>query len=264
MQRLMAISGFLLVAVGVGSAPASMTPIYPPTAAGELGHEAILEHLYGQDFTDSGPDYLPTTTGGAISALRVEDALPGFNLLDVVTGDPDTAEDKVWGYGEITATARARFAGYSQQLGINRGSGYENLFNVSGWGFDVTGSGSLDLSENLWTWVRRNTSGSNAWYSEPSYNSDDLDHMVTYRIEGLDTNETVWLLFWEDLPGDYDGGRHHDDDDCDGRWGDNDCSDRDFNDLVVEVRATPEPATLVMLLAGVPMLSSRRNRNRWS
>jgi hypothetical protein len=71
--------------------------------------------------------------------------------------------------------------------------------------------------------------------------------MVTYRIEGLPDRAThaTWLLMFEDLAG---GG------------------DRDYNDLVVEVKAIPLPpalwpaAALLAGLAGVCALRSVRRR----
>ena len=118
-------------------------------------------------------------------------------------------------------------------------------FDASGTGTDVTGSASIDLTDQTWVWGRRNADGSNQYYSEVERNADGLDHMVTYRIDGLDTAETVWLLFWEDLPGQY---------------GPPGSSDRDFNDLVVEIRATPEPAPLALLAFGTLAFIRRRGR----
>lgn len=66
-------------------------------------------------------------------------------------------------------------------------------------------------------------------------NPSDEDHMVTYRIIGNgfghDNNMIGNLvLAWEDKP--YDIG------------------DTDFNDLVVEISPTPEPATMALLGIG--------------
>ena len=64
--------------------------------------------------------------------------------------------------------------------------------------------------------------------------------MVTYFVEGLTgVDETVWLLFWEDQP-------------CGG--------DEDFNDFVVEVRAIPEPGTMLLVGAGLTALAAFRSR----
>ena len=111
-----------------------------------------------------------------------------------------SAADAIWAGGVISATAQARYAAHSQRFGFDRGNGFNLLFDVQGYGMEVTGSASVDLSNDTWRWVRRKQDNTNTWYSDPLWNHDGLDHMVTCRVTGLDTNETVWLLFWEDLP----------------------------------------------------------------
>ena len=222
-----------LLTVVTTPAFAEMITVYPPSVAGELSHEEILEALYPGNFTLGGLDYTGGGPTGSISAVRYDDFLAGNGILDAVTGELGSAADQVWTNGALTLTAEARYAAYSQQLGIDRGAGFEYLFDVSGYGTNVTGGATIDLLGETWRWVRRDSDGSNAFYSEMELNRDELDHMATYRIHGLDTEGAIWLLFWEDLCGCYGMG-----------------SDRDFNDLVVEVRAVPGPATLVMFVAG--------------
>ena len=246
MKNLFLACALTIVGLSAGSAQAWMTTVYPPSQSGELGHEAILEAIYGGDFLASGDDFLGVGALAGINAIRVDDGLDPRGILDVVLGFPGSAADQIWGYGDVTATAEARYAGFTQQFGVDRGNGVEVLFDVSGSGLAATGSATIDLSTDTWVWVRRDTDGTNPYFSEDARNDDDLDHMVTYQMEGLQTEETVWQVFWEDLPGEY-GGR------CD--------SDRDFNDLVVEIRAVPEPATIALMLAALPALI-RRKRNR--
>jgi hypothetical protein len=239
-----AIVMFALVGV---PAFAGMTTIYPPTNAGELGHEEILEAVYAGDFTASGLDYVGGGARGTINAIRYDDFLtPENGILDVVNGLLGSAADEVWTDGEIEVAAAARYAQFTQRFGLDRGAGYEHLFDVSGSGTAVTGSATIDLTGETWHWVRSNLGDTNVWYSVSSLNRDELDHMVTYRIEGLETDGATWLLFWEELAGDH---RY-----CD--------SDRDFNDLVVEVHAVPEPVTLMMLVAGGLVLA-RRTKKPW-
>ena len=235
----------VLVVIGLlpGSARAWMTTVYPTPHAGELGHEAILEGIYLGDFMASGNDFIGVGALAGINAIRVDDGLDPRGILDVVMGGPGSAPDQVWGYGNVTATAEARYAGFTQQFGIDRGQGVEVLFDVAGSGLNATGTATIDLSSDTWVWVRRDTDGTNPYYSEDAWNHDQLDHMVTYNMQGLDTDETVWQVFWEDLPG-PGGGCHQ--------------SDRDFNDLVVEIRAVPEPATIALLLAAAPFAIRRR------
>ncbi len=86
------------------------------------------------------------------------------------------------------------------------------------------------------------------WWSTIADNdtgSGGFDHLITYMIqEAFPTGETVWMLFWEDLdsPG----------------W------DQDYNDIVVELRATalPEPSAFLLLGAGLLGLGlARRTRS---
>lgn len=231
----------LSVFASAGAALAERTEVHPPYYAQEHGHRQILEDVYGVTLLADGDDFVADDASLRIS--RMDDETGGDALLDAVMGIVGSAADTVWSSGLIQATARARYAAYSQQFGYDAGDGFEVLFNVEGTGTNVSGTGEVDLLADTWVWGRRNTDGNKAWYSEPSRNSDGLDHLVTYRIEGLDTPDTVWMLMWEDLPGSYapPGG-----------------SDRDFNDLVVEVRAIPEPATVAMLALGVPLARLRR------
>ena len=227
----------------VAPAVAEMTEVLPPCVPGELSHEEILEAVYSVDFVASGMDFFSPGKEGGISAIRFDDELTLSDVLDVVVGQFGTADDQVWGNGDITATAMARYASYTQQFGYDAGEGFVVLFDVSGSGTKVDGSATVDLIDRTWAWGRGNSDGTNRYYSEIDRNRDGLDHMVTYRINGLDTNETVWMLFWEDLPGGHSRR-------C--------ASDRDFNDLAVEIRAVPEPATLFILAAGLPLIIRRK------
>jgi hypothetical protein len=231
----------MILATFAPPANASFTTVEPTPHATELTHEEVFEALYLGDFMLSGNDFIGMGPLAGINAIRVDDDLDPLGILNVVLGLPGSAADQVWDDGAVTATAEARYATYTQQFGLDRGQGVEVLFDVVGSGLAVTGNAVVDISGDTWTWVRRNTDGTNAYYSEDARNPDGLDHMVTYRMEGLDTDETVWQVFWEDVPGPLD-----------------DPSDRDFNDLVVEIRAVPEPATLALLLAAAPFAIRRR------
>ena len=247
-----------LVAAGammviVSSARADLTPVFAP-ASGELSHVDILNHVYGAGF--AGPLGAASYTNGLVTATRIDDVLAGGGLgsnLNMVSGAPGLPNtDQFWVDGIASATAEAKFAAFSQEFGYDLGSGYTNLFDVTvagPSGFDVSGSGVVHFPHNNpWQWVRSGAQGQ-TYYSGNANNSDLLDHMVTYQITGASSaaNETVWLLLWEDLNGPLNGAGH---------------SDRDFNDLAVEIRATvvPIPGALVMAGLGVGIVGLIRRR----
>jgi hypothetical protein len=232
----------------VSNVRAAYTPIFAPPP-GEVDHKIILDELYGGDFVAEGVNF----TNNTIIAERAHDDLPDMGILGVVDGDLSNTADQIWHDGFVSASAEARFAKYGQKFGYKEGyvgGTYKNLFNVSGSGFNVTGEkniGSL-LTGKIWRWQR---AGGNGPHSSLTLENADLqDHMVTYRITGLDDGKTTWLLFFEDLtlP------------DCDENY------EPDFNDLVVEIKAcdpnqnpVPEPGS-ALAMAGVGWLVCRRFR----
>jgi hypothetical protein len=177
------------------------------------------------------------TSDAGVTATRIDDEdIAG--LLNLVSGTPGSATDKIWTDGTAELTVQAKFAGYDQEFGYDLllGDGYQKLFDVTGNNFAVSGSGVVSFGPgSTWQWVRWGDGG--MWYSDPANNpADGLDHMVTYQITGLGDGFTTWLVFWEDLKGGYNR--------CGG-------SDRDFNDMVVEIKATVIPAPGAILLGGI-------------
>jgi len=235
--------------LGMGSSAvvADFVPIMDSPGS-ELDHAEILEGVFspGTAWTPFGPrtdtlDRGVDLTNGLLQAVRVDDfGLGGVLNANVATiGDTD---DQRWTGGPVVASAKARYASYSQQLGYDLHGdkrGYKRLFKVNGSGLNVTGGGTLELSPgNTWDWVRSGNGGE--WYSDPANNRDGLDHLVTYQLRGTNDDLNHWLLFWEDL---------------------NHLGDQDYNDLVVELSTpVPEPGTAVLAGVGFGVLLSLRRR----
>ena len=221
---------------------AGFTTINPPHP-GEDSHAQILGHIYGGNFSSVGSvDF----SNGLINAVRVDDFI-------VEEGNPTggvDASDQTWRAAFTNATAEARFASFEQEFGFFRnesGGPYVPLFDVTGEGYGVQGDAVLpSLSDILLRWGRNGDNG--IFSSKIADNTDNRDHMVTYQI--FQNNQTGgggngvfrWLVLWEDI-------RENEP-----------FEDFDFNDLVVEITAIPEP-TCVASLGLVALLGLRRWRS---
>lgn len=230
------------LAAGPVAAQADFIPVGLPYA-GELGHAAIFEGVYSPGTAWSAIERpggeSVNFTNGSLIALRVDDYGRG-GVVNVNTGVAGAMDDLIWTGGPVVATARARFASHAQILGYSTNpqtGDYFELFEVSGSGLNVTGSAELVLPPGqTWTWTRSGTGP--VWFSGPAYNTDLLDHMVTYQITGLNDGYNRWMIFWEDLPNLGDG---------------------DYNDFAIELTApVPEPASAAALALGAVLLAARR------
>jgi hypothetical protein len=216
------------------------TPVGPPHP-GEDSHAQILSEIYGGTFTPVGPvDF----SNGLLFAKRIDDFVPGEGGP---TGGEDDS-DQTWRAAFTNAIAEARFAAFEQSFGYflgSSGGSFQELFDVEGEGYDVTGQAPLPLISNqLLRWGRGGDNG--LFSSRIADNSDRKDHMVTYQIfnavptAGEDPRQR-WVVFWEDI-----------------RTGEP-FEDWDFNDLVVEITAIPEP-TVLGSFGLLALLGARRRR----
>jgi hypothetical protein len=232
----------LALVMGWGTSPALADYGYSTVQAppgGELAHAAIFGNVYGGTFTGSGTnmgdDVWTIYSNGSITAYRVFDFDDENEYIHIVNGD-QTDVDQIWTDGEASVTAAAKYASYEQSFGWNGGGLGQDYIELLTH-LDV-GNGPVELSIPADPFLWGNRPNGYEWWSKNSYNSDD-DHMVSYYIDGASVSgETVWMVFWEDVGS--------------GTW------DQDYNDFVIEIRAIPEPGS--MLLFGLGTIALLRKR----
>lgn len=247
---MMKAAGMCAAAGLTGAAPALAQPGLTPVQSNPLepSHQAIIESAYGAQFQgDPGAGFVSVDRDVPVVLTRATDFGLG-GILDVAGGDRQDADDEVWHDGVISITARARFASFAQDFGFFAGEGsatpFQNLLSVTGGGFDSVGHApEFDIGAVTHTWRWARSGDGDTFSSRPSDNPGERDHMVSYRVSGLDNGfAATWLLFFEDQ-GIADG------------------SDWDYNDLVVEinVRAVPAPGGVGLAMA-MGLLMARRRR----
>ncbi len=233
-----AILGLCAFVLGSGAPVlAGFTEVRVPSPA-EASHELILEKVFGGDFVGSGIDLgyglWTAFDNGTVQATRVDD-FGLAALLDMLSGMPGSGDDDIWAEtGKPIATARARFALFPQEFGYDAGSGYVKLLDVPAGTFDEPQNETAQFRpDSTWLWCRCDDSDGglvNEQCSEEASHTDVLDHMITYHVlgvPGVPSTSAVWLVFWEDLNGNFGDNSNPDNQGFP--------ADRDFNDLVIEI-----------------------------
>lgn len=240
-SRQMALVAGGVAAIVTGPAFAGFTTV---SDSGETTVAEILNQLLGSSvsLTDVNNGGLVGTVG-TTKIYRMNDTNTSGNPLDALRLDFGNATaassasssitDQLWVDGTVNSFARARFAGFSQEFGRQLdNAAHSEVFEVNGSGFNVTGSDSMGTITGNFTLSRADQDGTNAQFSDPTQNANSVDQMITFYIDRQGAVDS-WLVFFEDID---DLGR----------------SDRDFNDLVIEIRAVPLPTTGA--LAGLGLL----------
>jgi hypothetical protein len=263
-------AAFSLALLFAGAAHATTTAV--SAQGGADGSERCLASANGTPTsygTCSGGTY-----HGALSLVSVFEKDLGFAPGSFAR--VDDAFDRLWtntrNFGQVQA--RARYASDSSRLGYDAGSGYHNLTAViddsdhklirveNRWMFwgdprfgDFVNAAdawiNIPLDEGVpFAFVLHDKSADRKYTSNPftgvgsggyANSASDFDHMVTFAVP--DAQGAHYFIAWEDRnPG-----------------------DRDYNDLVLEIRYTnpvPEPETYGLLLAGLGLLGFVARRRR--
>jgi hypothetical protein len=140
------------------------------------------------------------------------------------------ATDAGWVGKRISARAVAAFSGKrrtARYFGAKVGGQMQKLFDATGRHFSVVGAmeSAAAIDGDLVIGTGRGR-GTRSFSSVGAANRDGMDHLVSYEVKGPAQQASLYLLCWEDQ-----FARR---------------SDRDYNDLVVEVQAAEAAAQAPM------------------
>ena len=210
MSRLFGKTGTALLLTGAVAilapvAEAGYTAVKEVKRRSEASHEKILETVYGGDFI-ADPTGLSFSNQTGVTVTRLNDA----------------AGDEPWAGKTVSARAVAAFSGNrktARYFGASSGGQVQKVFDAPGRRFDVSGAAPAPISVDDGSLVLGRGRGQRTkqFSSINAENADGMDHLVSYEVKGTAQRASVYLLCWEDKLARR--------------------SDRDYNDLVVELEA---------------------------
>jgi hypothetical protein len=246
-----------LLVVSTARVSATYSPVNPAISPPNgWPTKRVLDYVYfgGVDTFSPATHGGSVYTGGGITATRVDDFGRG-GVLDATTGAPGVTDDQLWTGQSLRVTPKFREAAHMSffDCWVDGQPAPPLLSGITGYLTPTSHPDSAIVTVppgSTFVWVFGvygvGTGNYQLWYSEQGLNSDGMDHLLSYQITGLGMDQPTWLLFWEDqYP--FNSNPYP--------------SDGDYNDLVIEVTAIPEPATLVLLALGA-LAVTRRRRGR--
>ena len=221
-----ALAGAVLLSAAAPVAEAGFTAVKSSKRRTEVSHEQILERVYGGNFV-ADPTGLHFSNESGVTVTRLEDS-------GAASGG---RTDEVWSGRVTSARAVAAFGRKSRTasyFGGTSGGQFSKMIDATGANFDVTAAAGPaapavvegDLAFGRGRKARR------AFSSVAAGNRDGMDHMVSYEVKNAGAageGSATFLLCWEDKLARR--------------------SDRDYNDMVIEIRTSTSAAAAAAALA---------------
>lgn len=218
----------------------SFTAVSGP-ASGEGSIAEIMAGILGAGFGNDGSLTQTTVNAGGTSAtnyafggltaVRVLDSANNAARMNIASFD-STRDDSGWADGSVDVSVQARFAGFSQGFGVD---GAQHI-TVTGTGFNPSATGIFNFNTGaLFEWTRFGTNGPDSSSTGAGVN----DNMIAWAVVNASNELQSWILAFDD------GGANN---------------DRDFQDLIVEVRVIPLPGGAALGFAGLAGLACLRRR----